>query len=216
MIKAVIFDMDGLLIDSEPLWQEVESEIFSRVTEKTITPLMTTQTMGRRLDEAIEYWYEQYPWQTPTRKEVEGEIMKGILGKVKSKGKAMPGVYEVIKLCKVKKIPMGIASSSYMELIHAVVDRLDIRKDMQILHSAEHEPYGKPHPAVYITAAKMLGVQPQDCLVFEDAPNGVLAAKAAFMTCIAVPNEHVKNNKIFCIADYIINSLEDFSTLDIL
>lgn len=215
-IQAVIFDMDGLLIDSEPLWQEIESDVFTQVTGTTITPAMTKQTMGRRLDEAITYWHHNYPWESPTKEEVDALILKRIIQAVKEKGEAMPGVYEVIKLFKTKNIPMSIASSSYMELIDAVVDRLGIRKDMKILHSAEHEAFGKPHPAVYITTSQLLGVKPQNCLVFEDAPNGVLAAKAAMMRCIAVPNEHTREDKTFTIADKILTSLEEFSLSDII
>jgi len=111
---------------------------------------------------------------------------------------------------------MSIASSSHMDLIDAVVDTLKIRQDMQVLQSAEYEPYGKPHPGVYLSAAKALGYIPKNCLVFEDSPNGVLAAKAAQMMCIAVPSKDVKNDKRFVIADKVISSLEDFSFSDIL
>jgi sugar-phosphatase len=79
-----------------------------------------------------------------------------------------------------------------------------------VLQSAEHEPYGKPHPGVYIAAARALGVSPGDCLAIEDSANGLLAAKAARMRCIVVPEPAVRHDRRFCIADAVLDSLMDF------
>lgn len=209
MIKAIIFDMDGLLIDSEPLWEEAEIKSFAKVG-LSLTPEMTKQTMGLRVDEIVEHWYTQYPWNNPSREEVEAMIVKNVVDLVKAKGKALKGVDEIIKLFTEQNIPMGIASSSKTDIINAVVEKLSIANHLKVISSAEHEPYGKPHPGVYITAAKSLGVLPQECLAFEDSPNGVLSAKAAKMKCIAIPDYKIKNDKRFSIADQIINSLLDF------
>lgn len=215
MIRGVIFDMDGLLIDSEPFWQEIESELFSKVTKQTITKQMIPQTMGMRIDEVVAYWHQKYPWESPTQKEVVAEVVTEVIKKVKAEGKARPGVYEVLNFVKEKGIPMAIASSSYAEIIDAVVEKLSLQPYMKVTHSAQHELYGKPHPGVYLTTAEMLAVSPKECLVFEDAPSGVVAAKAAQMTCIVIP-DHVKEDKRFCIADYMLTSLEEFPKLSII
>lgn len=209
MIKAIVFDMDGLLIDSEPFWEQTEYKILSKAGVP-LNPQMTSQTMGFRIDEVVEYWYAKYPWKFPSKKEIELEIIKGIIDLVKSEGKPKKGAIEIIKLLKQKAIPMAIASSSYTGIIEEVVKKLGIGKDVKILCSSEHEEYGKPHPGVYITASSKLGISPSDCLVFEDSPNGVLAAKAAKMKCIAVPDKKVLGNKVFQIADLIIKSLDEF------
>mgnify|MGYP001576064060 CR=1 FL=1 len=209
MIKAIIFDMDGLLIDSEPLWEEAEIRTFT-VVGVPLTPEMTKQTMGLRVDEVVEHWYSRYPWKDQSKKETEAIIVKNVIDLVKAKGKAREGVSEIIQLFKQQGLPMGIASSSQTDIINAVLEKLLIAGDMGVIYSAEHEPYGKPHPGVYITAAKELKVAPENCLAFEDSPNGVLAAKAAKMKCVAIPDPKMKDDKRFYIADRTINSLLDF------
>lgn len=213
MIKAVILDMDGLLIDSEPIWEEAEVLCFAKVGVP-LTSEMTKRTMGLRVDEVVQYWFTRYPWKEITQKEVKTEIVEKVIELVKEKGIARKGVNELIAMLKRKNFPLAIASSSQTEIINAVLNKLGIGQEIEVIHSAEHEPFGKPHPVVYITAAEKLGVLPQDCLAFEDSPNGVLAAKAAKMKCVAVPDEKMKEDKRFFIADKVINSLLDFTEKD--
>ncbi|MBA3723332.1 MAG: hexitol phosphatase HxpB [Candidatus Levybacteria bacterium] len=209
MIKAVILDMDGLLIDSEPLWEEAEVEVFNKVAVP-LTSEMTKQTMGLRVDEVVQYWFSRFPWESPTQQEVQAEVVAKVIELVKLKGTSRNGVKELVEFFRGKNIPLAIASSSQMEIINAVLDKLAIRDSLSVICSAEHEPYGKPHPGVYITAAEKLEVQPEHCLAFEDSPNGVLSAKAAKMKCVAVPDEKMKDDKRFCIADLMINRLTEF------
>jgi len=209
MIRAVIFDMDGLLIDSEPLWQEAEIKTFREVGVP-LTKERTKETMGFRVDEVVEHWFLHYPWKSPSKKDVEAKVVKRVIEFIQEKGKARKGAEKIIRLFAKKKIPMAIASSSQTEIINAVLDKVSIRKYIKVAYSAEHELYGKPHPGVYITAAKKLHVEPESCLAFEDSPNGVLSTKAAKMKCIAVPDATVRNNAVFSIADMVIDSLEDF------
>ena len=209
MIKAVIFDMDGLLIDSEPLWEEAETRTFREVGVP-LTKEKTKETMGLRVDEVVEHWFSRYPWKSPSKKEVEAKVVKRVIELVQEKGKARKGVGEITRLFVREEIPMAIASSSLTKIITAVLDKVSIREYIKVIYSAEHELYGKPHPGVYITTAKKLNVEPEFCLAFEDSPNGVLSAKAAKMKCIAVPDSAMKNNKIFSIVDMVLDSLEDF------
>jgi len=209
MIKGVIFDMDGLLINSEPLWQEAEIETFTKVGVP-LTKEMTKETMGLRVDEVVEHWFSRYPWKEPSKKEIGEKIIKRVIELIKNKGMARKGVKEIIGFFTNQNIPIAIASSSQMEIIDAVLEKLSIRQHFKVIYSAENEPYGKPHPGVYITTVKKLNINPEQCLAFEDSPNGVLAAKAAKVKCIAVPDEMVKDNKTFSIADMVIDSLRDF------
>jgi HAD superfamily hydrolase (TIGR01509 family) len=209
MIRAVIFDMDGLLIDSEPLWRIAEIEVFNAVGVP-LTEAMALSTMGMRTDEVVEHWFARYPWQDASLKEVEARITDRVIDLVRERGAPMPGVREVIASLQERGYPLAIASSSSSEIIAAVVHQIGVAGAFQILQSAEHEPYGKPHPGVYIAAARALGVAPSDCLAFEDSANGVLAAKAARMACIAVPDPAVRDDRRFCIADTVLGSLGEF------
>ncbi|MEA2527966.1 MAG: mannitol-/sugar-/sorbitol-6-/2-deoxyglucose-6-phosphatase [Thermomicrobiales bacterium] len=209
MIRAVIFDMDGLLIDSEPLWRIAEIEVFTAIGVPLTEELALT-TMGLRTDEVVEHWFARCPWQGPTHKEVEARIDSRVIELVRERAAPLPGVHAVVSLLTVLGLPLAIASSSSSELIAAVVEQIGLRDSFQVLQSAEHEPYGKPHPGVYIAAARALGIAPTDCLAFEDSANGVLAAKAARMRCIAVPEPAVRDDRRFCIADAILTSLTEF------
>ena len=96
------------------------------------------------------------------------------------------------------------------EIIAAVLETLGIGGYFRVAQSAEHEPFGKPHPGVYIEAARALGVEPLQCLAFEDSPNGVIAAKAARMTCVAVPDPALAADRRFGAADLVLGSLTEF------
>ncbi len=122
----------------------------------------------------------------------------------------MPGVRETLEAVSGAGYPLAIASSSSSEIIAAVLDTLGIAAYFQVAQSAEHEPYGKPHPGVYIEAARRLDVAPWRCLAFEDSPNGVIAAKAARMRCIAVPDPALQNDRRLQAADLILPSLAEF------
>lgn len=211
MIKAIIFDLDGVLIDSEPLWNEAVSKVLGEVGVPFGKDGIK-KTNGLRTDDIVNYWFLRYPWRGISTKDIEKKIVKAVVERIKREEKPVSGAVELVKFFAKKNLPMAIASSSQMEIINAAVEKISIGGYIKIIHSAERERFGKPHPDVYITAAEKLGVKPELCLVFEDSLNGVLAAKAARMKCVAVPDRRAKNNKNkFCIADLVIESLKDFN-----
>lgn len=210
MIEAVIFDMDGLLIDSEPLWQEAEIEVYGRVGVP-LTVEMTAQTMGLRTDEVTRHWHKRYPWDSPSQEDISRQLDETVIKCIIEKGVAKDGVSEAIAVCESLGLPMAIASSSPMELIDAVINKLGIASNIKTKHSAHHEEYGKPHPAVYLKTAKELDIPPEHCVAFEDSANGVISAKAAKMKCIAIPEANARDDKRFGIADIVIHSLLDFA-----
>jgi len=208
MIKAVIFDLDGLLIDSEPLWQEAEIEIFQQVNIK-LTNKLCLQTKGLRIDQVVEYWFQKFPWNNLSKKAVEDLIVSKVIELVESKGKALPGVKQVISFVQQKPVKIALASSSSSKIIKAALKKLGLSKLFSQIYSAESEPLGKPHPGVYLTTAHKLGVRPQECLAIEDSLNGVLSAKAAQMICLAIPESSQRKNSRFDIADLQLESLVD-------
>ncbi|MEI6508107.1 MAG: hexitol phosphatase HxpB [Bacteroidota bacterium] len=208
-MKAVIFDMDGLLIDSEPFWKIAEKKVFGELGLNLNDDLLR-QVMGFRLSEVVVHWYQYQPWPNPDFKKTENDVLEYVKKIILENAKPLPGVYEVLEKLKSENYKMAVASSSAMSLIEAVVDKLDIRNYFDVLWSAEFEPFGKPHPGIFITTAQKLNVEAKDCIVFEDSINGVISAKAARMKCIAVPEEATFNDKRFAIADVKLKSLLEY------
>lgn len=209
-MQAIIFDMDGVLIDSEPLWKIAEVEAFGKVG-LDLTYTDCEETVGLRIDQVVQMWYEKVGWTNKTVKEVETDIVDILIGEIEKQGTALPGVMKALSLCQSEGLKIGLATSSYVRIIDAVVAKLGIGDYFDVLHSAEHEIYGKPHPAVFLTCANKLGVDPTQCLVIEDSFNGIIAAKAARMKVVAVPEKSHQEDPRLNIADAVLNSLTEFS-----
>lgn len=211
-IKSVIFDMDGLLIDSEPYWQDAEIKVFGDIGFE-LTREMCKQTTGLRIDEVVEHYYRTVGWEKEKfpLQEVAENIVDEVIAAVGREGKPLPGVEKTIHFFVEMRLPMALASSSNMRLIEAVLQKLGIRDHFSVVHSAEFETYGKPHPSTFITTADKLGIAPRQNLVFEDSLNGILAAKSARMFCVAVPEPESPHLKKMTIADQLLPSLEEFT-----
>ncbi|HEX6184902.1 MAG TPA: hexitol phosphatase HxpB [Pyrinomonadaceae bacterium] len=206
MIGAVIFDMDGVLIDSEPFWQESEIDAFGRAG-LALTREMCLQTMGLRVDEVVEYWRRRQDFDEAPAGALEDSIVGGVVERIQTRGEAKEGAAEAIEFFRGRGVRVALASSSAYRLIRAVTEQLGLADTFDCVYSAEEEEYGKPHPGVYLTTARRLGVAPTVCLAVEDSFNGVLAAKAARMKCIAVPEPAQRRDPRFCIADTLLDSL---------
>jgi mannitol-1-/sugar-/sorbitol-6-/2-deoxyglucose-6-phosphatase len=198
--------MDGLLIDSEILWHEAELEIFGDLGVP-ISRDGCRSTKGMFVGEVTEYWFAQYPWAGPTPPEVAVTIVDRVVALLLTKGEIKPGAEHAIGLCASRGLPLAVASSSQYRLIDTALEHFGLRHHFALVHSAEDEAWGKPHPGVFLTAASKLGVSSRRCLVWEDAPAGVVAAKAASMACIAVPEPGEEHQPAFALADLVIGSL---------
>jgi HAD superfamily hydrolase (TIGR01509 family) len=215
MIKAVIFDMDGLLIDSEPFWRlshrQALAEIGHAVTEDDVR-----QMAGRRTHEVTKHWQERFGFEDPSHELLAEQIVDKVIANIHHKGQAMAGVDRLIKELHEHGMPMAVASSSASRLIDAVLEKLGVDTYMHAVHSGEHEKRGKPFPDVFLSAAKSLSVEPKDCLVFEDSLNGVKAATAAGMCCIAVPETPFDRAEFEAAgADRIVDSLAQVHWSDV-
>ncbi|GAB3905421.1 hexitol phosphatase HxpB [Larkinella knui] len=210
MIQAAIFDMDGLLVDSEPHWRDVEIEVF-RTVGLEMDDEMCKRTTGLPTDAVVRYWYEKHPWTNRSLEEVGAEIIQNVYGQIEQYAQAMPGVPDILDLFQQHGIPMAIASASPMHLIEAVIDRLNIRSYFTLWHSATLEKRNKPHPDVYLGTARKLGVEPRFCVAFEDSGNGLKSAHAAGMMTVAVPADYEFDEPKFDIATLKIPSLREFN-----
>ncbi len=208
-IAAAIFDMDGLLIDSEPLWQDAELTCFLPLGVP-VTRELCKETAGRRIDEVVRLWQERFGWDGPDADEMVRRVLDEVTRLIVERSEALPGVHDTMRALQDQGIPMAIASSSPPALIEAVVAKLDLAPYLQLTHSGIHEQYGKPDPAVFLTTARKLEVAPERCLVFEDAPAGVTAAVRAGMQVVAVPSVFDPKDPAFAQADQVLGSLREF------
>jgi sugar-phosphatase len=200
-IRAVVLDMDGLLIDTEPVWRGAEKEVFADLgIELTEADLL--DSTGVRIDELAAV---RLPLDGPGPAEVADRITNQVVDYVKRAGEPMPGVPEAIALFGRLGLRLAIASSSPVRLIDAVCARLKL--DIEVRCSALDEAHGKPAPDVYLAAARRLGLSPARCLALEDSPSGVLAAKDAGMTCVAVPDPLLTGDPRYRRADLVLPSL---------
>lgn len=211
-LNTVIFDMDGLLIDSEPLWDEAATAVFSTYNISLSSEQYATTT-GLRTREFIQWWFSVYKIDEKNIAVAEDKIIKKITELVIQKGKPMPGVDHILNFFENENFKIGLASSSPQSLINTVVDLLKIRNRIAVLSSAAELQYGKPHPQVYLNCAAELESSPTECICFEDSFNGMVAAKAARMKCIVVPEaKNAKDNRWHA-ADLKIASLNNFNKL---
>ena len=208
-IAAVVFDLDGLLIDSEPLWRQAEIEVFGSVGLH-LSETDVRHTMGLRIDDAVRYWWDRFPWSGMSLVEMEAVITSRVAELVRVSATPMPGALEAVALCRRLSLPVAVCSGSRAVVIEAALRSLGIESEVSVWHSAEWEPLGKPHPGSYLSTAAKLGVDPVACLALEDSFNGALSAKAARMRVIAVPEAETLDSPRWGFCDRKLNSLLGF------
>jgi len=211
MLKAAIFDMDGLLVDTERYWQQIEREIFARFNIH-ITPELQKETFGLQTSEVIQHWYHAKPWPWPAFDLLEAEFYEKVEKHIREGEVLMDGAMDILDFFQKKSFRIGVASSSPLRLIEAFLERYQLEEIFDVYHTSVKEEFGKPHPAVYIATAKKLGVKPHECVAFEDSLNGLISAKSAKMKAVAVPEASVFQDPGFGIADLKLATLKDFNT----
>jgi mannitol-1-/sugar-/sorbitol-6-/2-deoxyglucose-6-phosphatase len=208
-VRAVIFDMDGLLVDSEPFWRRVEAAVFADLGADIGPYLGHGHTMGLRVDEAIAYLCRAVGLVDHDESEIAATVVAGVIDAINSEAELLPGVLEVLDRCAAAGLVLCLASGSTPPVIDAVLDRFALRSHFVDVFSAIDDLYGKPNPAIFLRAAATLGVEPTECAVFEDSLNGCIAAKAARMVTIAVPNPDDADDPRYTICDAVCSSLTD-------
>jgi len=185
-LNAVIFDLDGLLIDSEPLqisaWREYLNGIGAELTEGLLARMY-----GLRLSDAAKVVVDALELDI-SPEQVAHERDALFLQSVPGNIQPCRGAIELVAELRLRGMPTALATSGHRRYVDLALDSAGIPRAFDAEVTGEMVSKGKPDPETFLTAAKMLGVDPEACLVLEDSPNGVLAAKCASMLCVAVPN----------------------------
>jgi sugar-phosphatase len=210
MIKAIIFDFDGIIVDSEPLWGEAEKQVFEGVGVN-LTPEMCRATTGLNTPDTVQHWFNIFPWEGKSLFQVYKEITETMHTLIMERVDLKEGYLDVLQLFVDKHLTVAVASSSPLRLITAALKKFHIFNYFKIINSAENHDFGKPHPALYLGTASKLGLDPVHCLAFEDSFHGSIAAKAARMKLVAVPDETGFSSKRFDFADLKLSSLKEFT-----
>jgi len=204
MINTFIFDMDGVIIDSEPFWRQAQIKILSTYDVSITAEDCIQHSMGKRIDDIALTWCRLYCLNIDP-KDLEQEIISAVVTLITKKGKAKEGLYELLDFLTDNNFNIALATSSSMPIITAVFNRLSIEHYFKIVCSADSEEYGKPHPAIYLKAAKRFKVSTANCIVLEDSVTGMLSAKSASMETIVIPED--KTDPRFSLADIILSSM---------
>ena len=208
MIKAVLFDMDGLMVDTESLATEAwiasaKKQNFEMTVEETL------YVLGVARKSIYEFWQNYYK----DRPEIDAtkltdshyEYIENVL--FGEGPKKMPYVEELLVYLKENNYKIAVASSSDIDHIENNMEKTNLRKYIDKLASGEEIPQGKPAPDVFLLAAERLGVKPEECLVLEDSKYGLMAAKSAGMTAIMVPDMFKVDDEARELADKIVDNL---------
>jgi len=208
--RAVVFDMDGVLVDSEPLWRRAEVACFGRYG-LALEESDCLQTMGLRIDEAVEYWIANRTWTPPSVDEVASAIVDEMERRIREEATPIAGVQAALDAANREGWRIALASSSPMRLITATLETFGLQPYFEACRSAEHESLGKPHPDVYLSTLRDLEIEPSHSIAIEDSANGVASAVAAGMRCVAIPEPENRKDPRFDVATWRMDSLEAFA-----
>jgi HAD superfamily hydrolase (TIGR01509 family) len=209
VIDAVVFDMDGVLIDSEQVWDEVRREL-ARERGRPWPDTATRDMMGMSSPEWSAYMHEAVGL-PEAPEEINREVVARMLERYGEGPPWLPGAVEGVRRIA-DRWPLGLASSSNRELIDAVLDAGGLSSLFRATVSSEEVPRGKPAPDVYHEAARRLEVAPERAAAIEDSHNGIRSAKAAGMRVVAIPNPHFPpDDDALAEADVVLPSIEELT-----
>ena len=209
MIEAVAFDLDGVLLDSEELWDEVR-EGLARERDGRWHEGAQADMMGMSSREWSAYMHERIGLSEPPE-EINAEVVRRMLERYRRELPLIPGAVEAVERLAARW-PLGLASSSNRELIDAALEVAGLSRYFRVTVSSEQVERGKPAPDVYLEAASRLGVTPERCAAIEDSQNGIRSAKAAGMRVIAIPNPRFPPpEEVLAEAAVVLGGIEELS-----
>ncbi len=209
MIEAVVFDLDGVLIDSEQVWDDVREQL-ARERGGRWHERAQADMMGMSSPEWSRYMHETIGV-PDSPEEINAEVVRRMLERYADGPPWLPGALDAVRRIAARW-PLGLASSSNRELIDAVLAAGGIADLFAATVSSEEVPHGKPAPDVYLEAARRLGVEPTHCAAVEDSLNGIRSAHASGMRVVAIPNPHFPPGpEILAEADVVLDSVSSLT-----
>jgi pseudouridine-5'-monophosphatase len=205
-LKAVVFDLDGLLVNSEDLYEQAGETVLRR-RGKTYDATLREQMMGRPVVDAIQLMIDCHSLSDPLE-DLMCECREVLEALMATSLEPMPGVAPLLDDLQAANVPIAVATSGTREYAHHVLSQLNLKHRFRFILTAEDIRRGKPDPEVYRLAAKRLGLPPSQMMVLEDSANGCRAAVAAGAIVVAVPNRHTHNHN-FAGVRFIADTLAD-------
>jgi len=207
-IDAVVFDMDGVLVDTEHLWDEVREELTTEWGGR-YTPEAQEAMMGMSSREWSRYLHETVGLREQPET-INAEVVRRMLARYEVELPVLPGAVAAVRRLHGEGFRLAVASSSNRELIDAVLRRLELDELFAVTVSSEEVARGKPAPDVYVETARRLDVDPMRCIAVEDSASGIRAAHAAGMRVLAYPNRHYPPSaEALALADRVLASLSE-------
>jgi HAD superfamily hydrolase (TIGR01509 family) len=213
-IEAVVFDMDGVLVDTEHLWDEVR-EALTEEWGGRYTPEAQEAMMGMSSPEWSRYLHEVVGLREPPEV-IKDEVVRRMLARYETGLPVVPGAVEAVHRLADDGYRLAVASSSNRELIDTVLRRLELTSVFEVTVSSEEVARGKPAPDVYLETARRLGVEPARCVAIEDSASGIRAAHAAGMRVIAYPNRrYAPAEDVLRLATRTLGSLSELADVEL-
>lgn len=207
MISAVIFDMDGVIVDSEPFHVQAEREVMKRYGFDVSEEELHCRYLGRTSKFMYQDLIDRYNLEVVDWRQLAEEKKSIFLPLLKSEVQLIEGVMDLIHFLHARGMKLAIASSSRLFFIRIVMERFGLDEFFDVVVSADDITHGKPHPEIFLEVSRKLNIKPDDCLVLEDAASGVAAAKSAGMSCLAFVPPGVLEQDLSK-ADYVFDSME--------
>ncbi|MBI3860356.1 MAG: HAD family phosphatase [Planctomycetia bacterium] len=213
-IRAVVFDLDGLMFNTEDIFNEVGRLVLER-RGKEMTRELLQQMMGRRAPEALQLMIDYHVLSTDTVTGLMEETRTLFAELAVDRLAPMPGLFTLLERIEARGLAKGVATSSGRRYLEEILHRFDLMSRFAMTLTAEDVTHGKPHPEIYLTAARRLGVEPVEMLVLEDSHAGTTAAVSAGAHAVSVPNDHSRQQD-FSHAAYVASRLDDAYVLTLL
>ncbi len=205
-IKAVVFDFDGLMFNTEDIFEAAGRELLQR-RGLELTPQLLSLMMGRRPMEAFQFMVDMHGMTEPIPDLLE-EARLIFFDLIPDMLQPMPGLHELLDHIESRRLPKGVATSSTRSYLEDLLSRHELLDRFHVTLTAEDVTHGKPHPEIYLAAAQRLGIQPGEMLVLEDSEAGTNAAAAAEAVIVSVPHQHSRGHD-FSRAHYVAERLDD-------